>query len=122
MRRFLRRQLQGMADPGDGDDLLHDLFLRSLRQGGAFCQVENARAWLFAVARNLVIDYQRRLRPYSELPEELPDDPIESAPVEDLAYRHAPRWGADGALPNDYRGLLVLASLSRRAARKFDRA
>ena len=57
-----------MADPGDGDDLLHDLFLRSLRQGGAFCQVENARAWLFAVARNLVIDYQRRLRPYSELP------------------------------------------------------
>lgn len=85
LRRFLRRQLQGMADPGDCDDLLHDLFLRLLRQGGAFCQVDNARAWLFQVARNLAIDYQRRLRPYNELSEEVPDDSIEAAPMEELA-------------------------------------
>ncbi|UTV80899.1 sigma-70 family RNA polymerase sigma factor [Acidithiobacillus sp. YTS05] len=85
LRRFLRRQLQGMADPGDCDDLLHDLFLRLLRQGGAFCQVDNARAWLFQVARNLAIDYQRRLRPDSELPEDLPEDVMEVAPIDALA-------------------------------------
>jgi RNA polymerase sigma-70 factor (ECF subfamily) len=85
LRRFLRRQLQGMADQGDCDDLLHDLFLRLLRQGGGFCQVDNARAWLFQVARNLVIDYQRRLRPEDELPEELYEAALEAAPVDDLA-------------------------------------
>lgn len=41
-------------------DALHDVFLRALTQGGAFCDIENPRAWLFRVARNYLIDSYRK--------------------------------------------------------------
>ena len=41
------------------DDLLQDLFLKALRQGNRFCELTNARAWLFEVARNLLADHLR---------------------------------------------------------------
>lgn len=82
---FLRRRLQGVDGPDVAEDLHHELFLRLVRQGAGFCAVEDARAWLFQVARNLVIDHQRSLRARGELPEEFVDVPDEPAPVELLA-------------------------------------
>src|SRR5207302_10152443 len=42
-------------------DLLQDTFLRAWRHLGSVCELppERRRAWLFAVARNLVIDVRR---------------------------------------------------------------
>ena len=45
--RYLRHHLR---QPGEAEDLLHDLFLKALRQRERFCAVGNPRAWLFAVA------------------------------------------------------------------------
>jgi RNA polymerase sigma-70 factor (ECF subfamily) len=53
------------------DDLLQDLFLKALRQGERFCDVHNARAWLFEVARNLLADQLRVARHLVELPDDL---------------------------------------------------
>lgn len=53
------------------EDLLHDLFLRALRQDRGFCELHNPRAWLFEVARNLVTDQLRRKRETVALPEDL---------------------------------------------------
>ena len=53
------------------EDLLHDLFLRALRQDAGFCALRNPRAWLFEVARNLVTDQLRRRRETVALPEDL---------------------------------------------------
>jgi len=53
------------------DDLLQDLFLRALRQGERFCELHNARAWLFEVARNLLADHLRVSHHMVELPEDL---------------------------------------------------
>ncbi|HRP64717.1 MAG TPA: sigma-70 family RNA polymerase sigma factor [Thauera sp.] len=53
------------------EDLLHDLFLRALRQDRGFCELHNPRAWLFEVARNLVTDQLRRQRETVALPEGL---------------------------------------------------
>ncbi len=53
------------------DDLLQDLFLKALRQGQRFCDVHNARAWLFEVARNLLADQLRVARHLVALPEDL---------------------------------------------------
>ena len=39
-----------------------DLFLKALRQGEQFCSVQNARAWLFEVARNTLADRLRVAR------------------------------------------------------------
>jgi len=63
--------LKQSGSPMDADDLLQETFLRAIRQQGKFCAIENARAWLFDVARHLVIDRSRRLRPMLPLSDEL---------------------------------------------------
>ena len=79
--RYLRHHLR---QPGEAEDLLHDLFLKAVRQHERFCAVGNRRAWLFEVARNLVIDNARRT--HASLP--LPDDL--AAPAPDLASEDGP--------------------------------
>ncbi|MDY0329725.1 MAG: sigma-70 family RNA polymerase sigma factor [Thiomonas sp.] len=82
LRGFLRRQLH---DADAADDLLHEVFLKAMRQGDRFCQIDNARAWLFRVARNALVDLQRAARPFDPLPDELPALDEGPAPVEALA-------------------------------------
>ncbi len=82
LKGYLHRR---MADPEEADDLLQDIFVKALRQSEHFCSVENARAWLFQVARNALADRLRVVRDYVDLPEELPHDVEEAAPVETLA-------------------------------------
>jgi len=43
----------------DVEDIVHDTFLRLLSHGPPDLKAENARYWLFRVARNLAIDRQR---------------------------------------------------------------
>lgn len=74
LRSWARRRLR---NPAEVDDLIQDLFLKALRQGERFCSVNNARAWLFEVARNTLADRLRVARETIELPEDL------SAPVEE---------------------------------------
>ncbi|EKO3895542.1 sigma-70 family RNA polymerase sigma factor [Vibrio metschnikovii] len=42
-------------------DLLQDTFLKALQQKQAFCDIQNQRAWLYRVARNMLIDKQRKV-------------------------------------------------------------
>jgi len=85
LRGFLRQQLRGLDAPDLADDLLHEIFLRALRQGGRFCAVDNARAWLFRVARNLLIDHQRSHHPTTDIDDEMPADTADTAPIDQLA-------------------------------------
>ena len=81
LRGYLRRR---MARPADADDLLQEVFLKALRQGRAFCEIEQVRAWLFQVARNALADRLRVRREEVELPEDLRAETSERAPVETL--------------------------------------
>lgn len=78
---WLRRRL---GDPAAADDLLQEVFLKALAQGSRFCELDNARAWLFRVARNALADHLRLARETVALPEELSVEPDETAPVEHL--------------------------------------
>lgn len=69
LRGWMRHKITNSAE---ADDLLQDLFLKALRQGDRFCSVQNARAWLFEVARNTLADRLRVGRETVELPEDLP--------------------------------------------------
>lgn len=83
LRGFLVRRL---ANAAEADDLLQDVFLKALHQGKDFCSLDNPRAWLFRVARNLLIDRQRLQKDNLPLPEELvQDDRAEFAPVDALS-------------------------------------
>ncbi len=82
LRRYLGHRL---GDPGEADDLVQELFLRACRQGPAFCAVRNARAWLFEVARNVLMDHFRRTRACVPLPDDLAAAEPDEAAVDQLA-------------------------------------
>jgi RNA polymerase sigma-70 factor (ECF subfamily) len=69
LRGFLRHRV---GDPHQVDDLLQDVFMRAMRAGQHFCVLAQPRAWLFEVARNAAIDFQRRQRPTVEVDDNLP--------------------------------------------------
>lgn len=68
LRNWLRHRTN---NPALADDLLQDLFLKALRQGERFCELNNARAWLFEVARNLLADHLRVTHTQVPLPDDL---------------------------------------------------
>ena len=80
LRAFLHNR-SGCA--ATADDLLQDVFVKALLHGKRFCTLENPRAWLFHVARNLLIDRLRLSRDQVPLPDDLglecvPDfDPVD---------------------------------------------
>ncbi len=82
LRAWLQRRL---GNPHDAEDMLQDLFLKAMRQDRKFCELENARAWLFEVARNAVADRLRLKKEQVELPDDLADETDEPFPVESLA-------------------------------------
>lgn len=81
LRSWLRRRLR---NPAEVDDLLQELFLKALRQGERFCSLQNARAWLFEVARNTLADHLRVARKTVDLPDDLAAPLDESATVDTL--------------------------------------
>ncbi|NMG16860.1 RNA polymerase sigma factor SigZ [Aromatoleum bremense] len=72
LRRFLRSR---HGDAAGADDLLQEVFVRALGQGEGFCAVANPRAWLFQVARNLLVDRLRLAKSQVPLPDDLADLP-----------------------------------------------
>lgn len=87
LRNWSRHKLRNQADV---DDFLQDLFLKVLRQGDRFCSVQNARAWLFEVARNALADRLRVARDMVELPEDLVA-PVEETDTVDALTACLPR-------------------------------
>ncbi len=84
LRRFLAHRSGGAAE---ADDLLQDVFLRAVLQGADFCRVENPRAWLFQVARNLLVDRLRLTKEQVPLPDDLfTEAPQQTDPVDLLSH------------------------------------
>lgn len=58
--RFALRQL---GDDGAAQDVVQEVFLRAWRSAASFdAELASLRVWLFAIARNVVIDESRRTR------------------------------------------------------------
>lgn len=88
-KELLNYLIHRIGDRPTAEDLLQEIFLKSIRQGIGFCQIDNPRAWLFQVAKNIVIDHSRLSKPLTELTE-LTDDVVSPQvnycdPVEQLA-------------------------------------
>lgn len=82
----LLRFLQHRLNDGHGaEDLLQEVFLKALRQGSAFCSLENPRAWLFQVARNALTDRLRLAKHQVPLPDDLAAPLAQTAGVDALS-------------------------------------
>jgi len=85
LRGYLRHRL---SDVDAADDLLQDVFVKAMRQGHAFCTLDNPRAWLFQVARNALVDRVRTRHDTEVLTDDLDElaapAPEPSAPIDAL--------------------------------------
>lgn len=81
LRAWAARRLHTHSD---AEDFLQDLFVKTLRQGERFCSVDNARAWLYQVARNALADRLRVARETVELPDDLAQPDHEPDAVDQL--------------------------------------
>lgn len=81
LRRWL---LSRVGDPARAEDVLQDVFLKALTQGGHFCQLDSPRAWLYQVARHAVIDLHRVTKATVPADESLPQPEAHSRPVDTL--------------------------------------
>lgn len=82
LRHFLLGQVK---EPALADDVLQEVFFKAMREGQAFCQLDNPRAWLFRVARNDLTDRHRLRKQWVPVPDQLPDNRTpDRAPVDAL--------------------------------------
>lgn len=91
LRRWL---LSRVPVKSEVDDLLQDVFLKTLRQGDRLGSIEHPRAWLYEIARNTLIDRLRASRGSFPLPDDLDDLPApvdQSDTVDTLAQACLPR-------------------------------
>ncbi len=85
LRSFVRKRV---ADEGDVEDILQDVFYELVEANWLMKPVEQAGAWLFRVARNRIVDLFRKKRP-------VPIDEGEDFRIEDLLP--SPEAGPDAA-------------------------
>lgn len=106
LRAFLRHRA---AQDADGDDLLHEVFLKAVRQGDAFCAIAQPRAWLFQVARNALADRFRSAQSAATLDEALAADAASPPAAVDLLAHCLPR--VLGELSDDDRLAITLCDI-----------
>ena len=58
-RELLRFVARRVSDAQEANDLVQEVFLRATRLEHGLCGIDNRRAWLYQVARNLLIDRYR---------------------------------------------------------------
>jgi RNA polymerase sigma-70 factor, ECF subfamily len=79
--RYLRRFARQEADV---QDMLQELFMKLARSGSEPDGWHNEKAWMYGLARNLGIDWQRRRQSRSRAMEQLQQQPqAEHAPASD---------------------------------------
>lgn len=105
-----RMCLSKVSSRDEAKDLTQETFVRvweRLSKGGE--RIENLRAFMFTVARNLIKDYYKRKKPV--LARDLPEDALENVPVDgDAAEKADARIALEAiaVLPSQYRETLHL--------------
>lgn len=113
--RFALRQL---GDGGAAQDVVQEVFLRAWRAAGSFDpQLAGLRTWLFAIARNVVVDEARRVavRPWQGRLIEPRDDDVPAG--EGVDERLVDAWVVEEALRRigaDHRAAIVQTHLRGR--------
>ena len=79
--------LRGLGDPGAAQDVVQETFLRAWRAADRYdAQLASLRVWLFAIARNTMLDHVRHtgVRPWQTSLGEVPDVVVLDDPTEAL--------------------------------------
>ncbi len=96
-----------VSDEAEAEDILQEAFLRIHQHLCCLPDTDKMDAWVYQIARNLIIDYYRRRRELVDLPESLPAeaDLPEDEPDAELALSLQEMIAG---LPEPYRQALIL--------------
>ncbi|MBE2270434.1 MAG: RNA polymerase sigma factor SigZ [Anaerolinea sp.] len=106
-----------VPDKATADDLLQEVYVRV--QTGILRDEDKLHAWVYQIARNVIIDYYRRSEPFDGLPAGVdPDDVIDllPAPEDDADAEFRVRLASSvrqmiTLLPDEYREALILTEM-----------
>ena len=131
LRAFVRKRI---ADEGDAEDILQDVFYELVEAYRLMKPVEQAGAWLFRVARNRIIDFFRKKKPVALGSRSAPEaDGEEALRLEDLlpsaeagpdaAYAHSVLLEEIDAaleeLPEEQRDVFIAHEIEGRSFRQL---
>jgi RNA polymerase sigma-70 factor (ECF subfamily) len=104
--------------PADADDLVQETYLKALRSFDGFQRGTNAKAWLFTIARRLLIDRYRRARVRPQpLAEEALEDTALSPPAPEVGSEAWERLSPQAvreaieSVPEPFRTAVVLRDM-----------
>jgi RNA polymerase sigma factor (sigma-70 family) len=122
LRSFVRRRV---ADEGDAEDILQDVFFALVEADWLTRPVEQAGAWLFRVARNRIIDFFRKKRP-ARFEDEGVEDLLPSADAgPEEAYLRSLLWEeleqALAELPAGQRAVFIAHEIEGRSFKELAR-
>jgi RNA polymerase sigma factor (sigma-70 family) len=120
LRNFVRRRV---ADEGDVEDILQDVFSALVEANWLTKPVEQAGAWLFRVARNRIIDFFRKKRP-AQFEDEGIEDLLPSADAgPEGAYVRSLLWEeleqALAELPEEQRAVFIAHEIDGRSFKEL---
>jgi RNA polymerase sigma-70 factor, ECF subfamily len=105
--------LKRLRDRGLAEELVQDVFTRAWRNAGEFDAARGGlRAWLYGIARNAVIDFERHRsrRPQVARFDALPDDDPVHEPIDDALVWWEARRALDDLTPQ-HREVVLLGQL-----------
>jgi len=112
--------LRGLGDPGAADDVIQETFLRAWRAADRFDpELASLRVWLFAIARNAMLDHARaaRVRPWQGNLVDPPRAEQAAGTVADTSERLLSSWVVEEALrrlSEEHRAAIVQTHLRER--------
>lgn len=115
-----RYALRQLGDDGGAQEAVQEVFLRAWRRAGAYDpSIASLRVWLFAIARNAMIDHARAagVRPWHSILVDPPTAEAAAAAVEDPTERLVRTWVVEEALQRispEHRAALVETHLKER--------
>jgi RNA polymerase sigma factor (sigma-70 family) len=120
LRSFVRRRV---ADEGDAEDILQDVFSALVEANWLTRPVEQAGAWLFRVARNRIVDFFRKKRP-EQFDDEGIEDLLPSADAgPEEAYVRSLLWEeleqALAELPEEQRAVFIAHEIEGRSFKEL---
>ncbi len=103
--RFVQRRV---SSPEQAEDIVHDVLVRAYAQKDSLRNTSRWEAWLYQIARNVIVDHYRSSHSMEEVPESLHCEEKEQSGLTELAGCVEPLLQQ---LPERYQRPLALAAL-----------